>query len=270
MRGANWMESVHVERSSVPQNRIRAKVDEYMSRRDYPGVERLLLYWLDEAEKVHDVRGKLMILSELVGHYRKTGEKDKGAGRIEEALALTESEGYTRSVSGAITYINAGTAYNAFEENEKALPLFEKAREILLSCKETDAKLLAGLHNNMGLTYLELAGYEKAASAFLTSISLLKEVPDGKLEQAVSFLNLADAYSRALGMPQAEEKIFPLLDSAERLFMDPDIPRNGYYAYVSSQSAPTFDYYGYFFTAEQLRQQAKEIYERTGNGEKVF
>ena len=71
-------------------------------------------------------------------------------------------------------------------------------------------------------------------------------------------------------MPQAEEKIFPLLDSAERLFMDLDIPRNGYYAYVSSQSAPTFDYYGYFFTAEQLRQQAKEIYERTGNGEKVF
>jgi len=264
------MESVHVERSSVPQNRIRAKVDEYMSRRDYPGVERLLLYWLDEAEKVHDVRGKLMILSELVGHYRKTGEKDKGAGRIEEALALTESEGYARSVSGAITYINAGTAYNAFEENEKALGRFEKANDILLSCQEAEAMLLAGLHNNMGLTYLELAGYEEAASAFLTSISLLKEVPDGKLEQAVSFLNLADAYSRALGMPQAEEKIFPLLDSAERLFMDPDIPRNGYYAYVSSQSAPTFDYYGYFFTAEQLRQQAKEIYERIGNGEKVF
>ena len=31
----------------VPQQRIMEKVDAYMSRRDYAGVERHLLYWLE-------------------------------------------------------------------------------------------------------------------------------------------------------------------------------------------------------------------------------
>ena len=248
--------------SPVPQNRIMEKVNEYMSRRDYPGVERLLLYWLNEAEIRRDFRGKLMILGELIGHYRKTGEKDRGHARIREALELLEKEGYEDTISGAVTLINAGTAYNAYEENGEALPLFEKAREILLSCKSVDQSLLGGLYNNMGLTLAALGRYEEAASAFLEAIAIMSGVPGGQLEQAVSLLNLADTYSLHYGMPQAEKEVFDLLDQAERIFMNPDIPRNGYYAYVCSQSAPSFDHYGYFLTAEQLRQSAEEIYER--------
>ena len=33
----------------IPQQRIVEKLDEYMSRRDYAGAERHLLYWLEEA-----------------------------------------------------------------------------------------------------------------------------------------------------------------------------------------------------------------------------
>ena len=65
----------------VPQQRIREKVDEYMSRRDYAGVERHLLYWLEEAKLGHDDKGELMIRIELIGHYRKTGEKKQGVCR---------------------------------------------------------------------------------------------------------------------------------------------------------------------------------------------
>ena len=34
----------------VPQQRIIEKMNEYMSRRDYAGAQRHLLYWLEEAE----------------------------------------------------------------------------------------------------------------------------------------------------------------------------------------------------------------------------
>ena len=42
----------------VPQQRIMEKVDEYMSRRDYAGVERHLLYWLEEAKLGRDGKGE--------------------------------------------------------------------------------------------------------------------------------------------------------------------------------------------------------------------
>ena len=259
------METSQSKKFSVPQNRVREKVNEYMARRDYPGVERLLLYWLHEAEIGRDGRGKLMILCELIGHYRKTGEKDKGHTRIAEALAFTETENYTASISGAITYINAATAYNAFDENEKALPLFEKARDILSSCKNVEEELMGGLYNNMGLTLKTLGRYADAAAAFHEAVSIMSGISGGELEQAVSLLNLADTYCEAYGMPEAEGHIIPLLDRAESIFLNPSIPRNGYYAYVCTQSAPSFDYYGYFLTAEQLRRSADEIYDSTSS-----
>jgi len=57
----------------VPQQRIAEKLNEYMSRKDYPAVERHLLYWLEEARQGNDPRGALMIRNEMIGHYRKTG-----------------------------------------------------------------------------------------------------------------------------------------------------------------------------------------------------
>ena len=59
---------------AVPQQRIIEKMNEYMSRRDYAGAERHLLYWLEEAKLGRDKGGELMIRNELVGHYRKTAE----------------------------------------------------------------------------------------------------------------------------------------------------------------------------------------------------
>ena len=60
---------------SIPQERIIRKMDEYMSRRDYAGAERHLKYWLEEAKMGNDRRGELLIRNELVGHFRKTGNR---------------------------------------------------------------------------------------------------------------------------------------------------------------------------------------------------
>ena len=40
---------------SVPQQRIAQRLDEYLSRRDYAGAERHLLYWLEEARLGRDL-----------------------------------------------------------------------------------------------------------------------------------------------------------------------------------------------------------------------
>ena len=72
----------------VPQRRIIDKMDEYMSRRDYNGAERHLLYWLEEAKLGGDRQGQLMLRNELVGHYRKTGQKEPAMESAAKALDL--------------------------------------------------------------------------------------------------------------------------------------------------------------------------------------
>ena len=62
---------------SIPQERIIRKMDEYMSRRDYASAERHLKYWLEEAKLGNDRRGELLIRNELVGHFRKTGNREE-------------------------------------------------------------------------------------------------------------------------------------------------------------------------------------------------
>ena len=69
----------------VPQQRIIQKMDEYMSRKDYEGAERHLLYWLEEAKLGKDLRGQLSIRNELIGFYRKRGRKASLAGCLQEA-----------------------------------------------------------------------------------------------------------------------------------------------------------------------------------------
>lgn len=245
----------------VDQKRIAEKVNEYMSRRDYPGVERTLRYWLLEARAGRDQRGEIMILNELVGHYRKTGEKEKAHESAREALYLIEETGYEGSITAGTTYVNVATACNAFGENEEALRLFEKAREVYERSAGTDAALLGGLYNNMGLVCAALGRFQEAGTLYEKAMEQMEKVPNGALEMAETCLNKANALEAEKGMEQAEGEIFALLDRAEELLDQKELPRNGYYAYVCEHCAPTFAYYGYFLTADRLQKMAEAIYE---------
>lgn len=282
----------------VPQQRVIEKMDEYMSRRDYAGAERHLLYWLEEAKQGQDLRGQLMIRNELIGHYRKTAERERALENVEQALQLLRRMNFENSISAGTTYVNAATACNAFGENERALMLFEKARSVYeihngeSAVSETDPQLLGGLYNNMALTCAALAKEKKSSlntddqegtsrsgqmagqetgmwfarafSLYEKALDQMRLVPNGELEQAITFLNMADALEGRDGPEQAERKIAELLDRAYELLQTPSVPRDGYYAFVCEKCAPAFSYYGYFLAAEELRKQAEEIYEAAG------
>ena len=150
----------------IPQQRVIEKMDWYMSRRDYAGAERHLLYWLEEARQGGDLRGALMLRNELVGHYRKTGQQDKALENGEAALALLERLDFGDTISAGTTCVNFATALNAFGENERALTLFERARPIYESSAATRPELLGGLYNNMALTCVALGRYGEAEALY--------------------------------------------------------------------------------------------------------
>jgi len=247
----------------VPQQRIIDKLDEYMSHRDYAGAERHLRYWLTEAEQGRDLRGKLFICNELVGHYRKTGQKENAFRFAEDALHLLSELNYKGSATSGTTLVNAATAYNAFGESEKAMTLFEQAQADLESDPRTDPSLLGGLYNNMALACKDLNRFDEAFSFFGRAMELMAKVPGGCLEQAVTCLNIADTLTQERGADASADKVSALLDRAWTLLQDPSVPRDGYYAFVCEKCAPGFADYGRISEAEELSKRAEASYERT-------
>lgn len=246
----------------VPQQRIIEKLNDHMSRRDYPAAERHLLFWLNEAKLGNDLRGQLMIQNELIGHYRKVSDRDNAFASIDEAMKLLELLDFDGSVSSGTTYVNAATAYNAFGENERALELFEKARAVYEASPDTQPQLLGGLYNNMALTYVAVKEFDKAFSLYEKAYDIMGNVPAGVLEQAITCLNIANAIEDQVGMDQGEKRIYELLDKASDLLDSPRAPHDGYYAFVCEKCAPTFSYYGYFLEADELKKRSEQIYER--------
>ncbi len=256
----NDMFESHPALRPIPQQRVIAKMDEYMARRDYAGAERHLLYWLEEARAGRDQRGMLMVLGELVGHYRKTGERDKAMARADEALKLVDAMDYGDTISAATTFVNVATMLSAFGEDARALALFERARPIYEQSAATRPELLGGLYNNMALACASLGRYEEADALYDRAMDAMAEAPNGALEQAITCLNRANLVEARDGMEAGEAAIFALVEQAGDLLHGPGLPRDGYYAFVCEKCAPTFDYYGFFAEAAALREEAERIY----------
>ena len=248
----------------VPQQRIIEKMNEYMSRRDYAGAERHLLYWLEEAKIGRDEGGELLIRNELIGHYRKTGDREKALANCERAIELLDRLDLYGSTTCGTTCVNAGTAMNAFGENERAMELFTKAKKTYESRRDTSPELLGGLYNNMALTCVALRRFEEAFLYYRKALLQMEQVPGGELEQAITCLNMADAAAAEKGPEEGEGQIGTYLDLAAKLLQTENAPRDGYYAFVCEKCAPAFEYYGYFLDAERLKKEAEEIYERNG------
>ena len=201
----------------IPQRRVIEKMNEYMSRRDYVGAERHLLYWLAEAQLGRDLDGLLILRNEMVGHYRKTGQRDKAMESAEEALSLLAELGLEDAVIAGTTYVNIATACNAFGEYERSLELFEKARAVYEGSEFVEPQLLGGLYNNMALTCTALGRYEEAMGLYEEAVRVMADVPDGELEQAITFLNMADTVEAQLGPEEGESRIFALVERAQEL-----------------------------------------------------
>jgi len=246
----------------VPIKRIFEKADSYYATADYDGAERVLLYWLEEAKNGNDVRGEMLISSELMGTYRKTKQADKAIFYAEHALDLSKDPSIHGTTAEATAYINAATVYQAFGESTKSIPLFEKASAIY---QDTDASddLRGALYNNMGTTLTSLERYDEARNSFNKAIEYMSRVETGALDIAITYLNLSNLEEAEKGIIDAAEIIDGYLDKAEIIFEDKSIPCDGYYAFVCDKCAPTFEYYGRFGYAEELVRRKNDIYERS-------
>jgi len=60
-----------------------------------------------------------------------------------------------------------------------------------------------------------------------------------------------------------DERIGDCLEKAWECLNAPGLRRDGYHAFTISKCAPTFDYFGYFLYANELRKRSEAIYAGT-------
>ena len=242
--------------------RVLNALDAHLNRNDYAAAEQHLKFWITEAEHAGDLHGMLTIRNEQIGLYRKTGQKEACFQMIEEAEKLLS----TLKLEGTITYgttmVNAATGLKAFHQADRAMPLYRKAQEVYEKTLAPDDERTGALYNNMALALMEQGLYAEAKESVEKALAIMKKKEDGELEEAITYLNLADLVSAETGEEKGEEKIHAYLEKAEDLLNTPSLPRNGYYAFVCEKCAPVFGYYGFFLTETELKERAKQIYER--------
>ena len=244
----------------VPVGRILKKLESYEAKDDAAGAERHLRYWLAEAEANRDERGQLTLNNELMGFYRKAGNREQALEHAGKAEGLLEKLDLGQTVTAGTTWVNIGTVREAFGEPEAGLAWFEKARENYeRNLKPEDARL-GGLYNNMALNLAALGRYAEAGLLFRKALDIMGRQENGEPEQAITWLNLADAVEAELGPEAAEDRIAEYLERAEALLCAEHLPQNGYYAFVCEKCAPVFGYYGWFATEAELHRRAAEIY----------
>ncbi len=251
-----------VRKDPVPVGRILDRLRKYEDRNDWPGVERHLKYWLAEAEQNGDERGQLMLHNELMGYYRKQGKKDPAFLHAEKALRLVEHLDMEETITAGTTWVNAGTVREAFGDPVAGLECFERARANYEKNLPEDDSRLGGLYNNMGLALAACGRSEEADDLFHRALEVMGKQENGELEQAITWLNMADAAEGALGAELAEETVETCLTEAEKLLNTESLPRNGYYAFVCEKCAPVFGHYGFFAMESELKKRAEEINDR--------
>lgn len=247
------------DKGSVPMQRIVEKLDQYCDRKEFAAAERHLLYWLEEARINGDLRGEFSLQNELMGFYRKQGQKEKAVESADAAEKLITPLQMESTVSGATTYVNCGTVYDAFGMPGQALIYFEKARDILENTKE-DLFRLGSLYNNMGLALTDLFRFKEAQTCYEKALQVMGREKNGQLECAITYMNLADNLSAEKGLDEAEPQVEGYLSKAKELLDTKDLPRDGYYAFVCEKCAPGFSCYGQFAYADELAARAEQIY----------
>ncbi len=247
----------------VPMDRILDRLRIYEDANDWEKAERHLLYWLAEAEQNGDLRGRLMLNNELMGFYRKQGDREKAIAHAEKAESLVTVLGMEETVTAGTTWVNIGTVREAFGDPAAGLTFFRKARVNYERLLPREDSRLAGLYNNMALALTAVGDYEEAGKLFRVALDVLERQGNGQLEQAITWLNMADALCAADGAEggegTTEETIEEYLSRAMSLLDTPEIPRNGYYAFVCEKCAPVFGHYGYFLQEAELNRRVCEI-----------
>lgn len=250
--------------SIVDMERIKYRIDTLCDKKSFDEVENIINYWLKEVSAKGDERTELELQNEYIGFLRKQGRKEDAITHAKRCVELIDKLSLKDTVSGATIYLNVATVYKAFDEPQIALSFFMKAEQVYDKSLKAGDVLFAGLYNNMALALVDLGQYDAAEKKYNAAIEILSKSEKGALDEAISYLNLADLLYKKYKTDPSDDysKYGSGIEKncliAWELLNEKDIPKDAYYRFVCEKCAPTFGYYGYFVYERELKKRASE------------
>ena len=153
--------------------------------------------------------------------------------------------------------LNAATTLKCFGRAAESVPVFEHVCRVYAAKLSPEDYRFGGLYNNMALSYADMGDYDKAERHFKLAMSVIKRCENPDNELAVTLCNMAEMYYK---IDHEDAHIEQCMEAAWEHLNAPDLPRDGYHAFTISKCAPSFDYFGYFLYAKQLKERAAKIY----------
>ena len=164
------------------------------------------------------------------------------------------------TVSGATVMLNAATTMKCFGRAAESLPIFRHISRVYADNLAPEDYRFAGLYNNMALSYADVGDYAGAERHFKLAMQAIARCPHPENELAVTLCNLAELYDK---QDPEDPRCAECMERAWEYLNAEGLPRDGYHAFMASKCIASFDYFGFFLYAEELRARVKEIYEGT-------
>lgn len=212
---------------------------------------------IEKARAAGDWRAELSLLSELCGHCRRSGEREKALEGIERLMELIREHRMGSTVSAATVLLNAATTLKCFGLAADSIPVFRHVSRVYSSKLDPMDYRFAGLYNNMALSCADVGEHQQAEALFRAAMKVIESCPVPQNELAVTLCNLAELYYKQ----DAEDvRVDGCMERAWEYLSDSALPHDGYHAFTISKCAPSFDRFGFFLYAKELRERAEKIY----------
>lgn len=245
---------------SLPVRNVIEQLDALYEQGREDEAQEYLEDWQTRAENCGDWRAELSFTNELLGQYRRSGNMDKGLAAVDRALKIIREHRMGETLSGATVLLNAATTLKCFGRAVESLPVFRHVSRVYAQKLDPMDYRFAGLYNNMALSCSDVEDYQGAERYFNLALKLIEHCENPGNDMAVTYCNMAEMYGR---QDMEDERIEQCMERAWELLNDDKLPRDGYHAFTISKCAPTFDYFGYFLYAKELRERAEKIYAGT-------
>ncbi len=194
------------------------KLREFFSAGQTAEAEDFLIEMMKQAQQISDYNSLIMLLNEMIGLCRESGQSEKSLAYGAQVLQLMQQLGMQDSEAYATTLLNVATACRAAGKHMEAYQFYMEVFPLYEKWLEPGDWHFASLYNNMSLLFQETEEYERAAECQGKALAVLDAIEGRRFEGAVTHANLATTLckiaeqegSADIAMQAAEESMIAI------------------------------------------------------------
>ena len=238
---------------------IIAELDRLLNAGCLNDASQYLASFREKAHECGDWRAELSMMSEQLGLCRRTNDAALAEECVSSVQQILTEHRMNDTVSGATVLLNAATTLKCFGEAERSMPIFRHVARVYSANLDPADYRIAGLYNNMALSYADLGAYEEAERHFELALLTVSKTTNPGNDLAVTYCNMAEMY---YAQNSEDARIEQCLDRAYENLCAEGLPHDGYHAFTLSKCIPCFDKHGFFLYAKELRERMDGINRR--------